>query len=64
VQSSAVPPTSSCFPLARFISQALPKRLRILAGLMMQFIFMRHNLPPNDVKNAIAEMNRAEIVTV
>ena len=30
----------------------------------MQFIFMRHNLPPNDVKNAIAEMNRAEIVTV
>jgi hypothetical protein len=50
--------------LARFISQALPKRLRILAGLMMQFIFMRHNLPPNDVKNAITEMNRAGIVTV
>ena len=31
---------------------------------MMQFFFMRHNLPPNDVKNAIAEMDRAEIVTV
>ena len=43
----------------RFVS-----KVRTPFGLMMQFIFMRHNLPANDVKNAIAKMNRAEIVTV